>query len=110
MKGFKDVVRMDVSNVFADTNIFFDGLTVDGKEMRVLLDFDTAAEWKGAPGKDEHLNGLYEDDVTAYIPVDDYGKKPKSGKPIVIDGKQYLIRNCLEEAGMYAFTLRRRRQ
>lgn len=109
MKGFKDVVKADISNVFADTNIFFEVMNVDGKDMRVMLDADALKETKFVPGKHEHADGLYAADVMIYIPVDDYGPKPKIGKLMVLGKKQYVITDCVDEAGMYTFTLKRNR-
>lgn len=109
MKGFKDVISADIDRTFANIDEFCDLMMVDGKEMRVLLDSDELRERKGLPAKGEHLEGLYEAHVIAYIPVADYGKMPKIGKLMTIGAKQYIIVDCINEAGIYSFTLRRNR-
>lgn len=109
MKGFKAIISADVNKVFADTEIFFEVANVDGKEMRVMLDSDKLRETRVEAGTRDHLDGLYAAELLVYIPVADYGAKPKIGKPMIINNKQYIITDCTDEAGIYNFSLRRHR-
>lgn len=109
MKGFKSIIAADIDNIFADVNLFFDFMPVDGKQMRVMLDTDSVNETKLQATANNRYNGLYENNITAYIPAVDYGPKPKIGKPMTIDKKQYIILDCFNEMGVYKFTLQRHR-
>lgn len=110
MRGFKDRISADVDKIFADTDIFFEVTNVDGKEMRVMLDSDKLRETRVEAGMRDHIDGLYAAELLAYIPVSDYGAKPRIGKPMVIGTKHYIITDCTDEAGIYTFSLRRHRQ
>ena len=109
MKGFKSIIAADIDNVFANVNEFFEFMTVDGKFMRVMLDTDAVNETKLQATAKNRYDGLYENNLIAYIPAVDYGPKPKIGKPMTIEKKQYIILDCFDEMGVYKFTLQRHR-
>ena len=109
MKGFKAIISTDIDRVFANTEEFFEVMSVDGKDMRVMLDTDSLNETKLQATAKTRYDGLYEANIIAYIPAADYGPKPKIGKPMTIGRKQYIILDCFDEAGVYKFTLQRHR-
>ena len=109
MKGFKAIISADIDRVFANTEEFFEVMSVDGRDMRIMLDTDSLNETKLQATAKTRYDGLYEANIIAYIPAADYGPKPKIGKPMTIGRKQYIILDCFDEAGVYKFTLQRHR-
>ena len=109
MKGFKAIISADIDRVFANTEEFFEVMSVDGRDMRIMLDTDSLNETKLQATAITRYDGLYEANIIAYIPAADYGPKPKIGKPMTIGRKQYIILDCFDESGVYKFTLQRHR-
>ena len=46
MKGFKAIISADIDRVFANTEEFFEVMSVDGRDMRIMLDSDSLNETK----------------------------------------------------------------
>ena len=46
MKGFKAIISADIDRVFANTEEFFEVMSVDGRDMRIMLDTDSLNETK----------------------------------------------------------------
>jgi hypothetical protein len=70
-----------------------------------LLKRGQNSTWSNQP-----TDGIYADKMLVYIPVAEYGPKPSIGSPMLIDGKRrYLIRDCMDEDGLYSFVIERNR-
>ncbi|MDO4495183.1 MAG: hypothetical protein Q4B62_05270 [Clostridiaceae bacterium] len=101
---FKSVIQKDINQTFFNTDEFCDYHTIDGKRMRVL--FDNLELSKRYPNGTKNSDGLYTDEMIIFVPIEDYGARPKIKRRLVLDGKRnYSIENVDEEDGMYIFTL-----
>ena len=115
---FKDCAHNDIFDTFLNTDEHAEVHTVDGKEMKVILEDNRiqihSSHWEGG-AKQNFDTGLYDALVIIYIAVEDYGPKPKSGRLIVLDKgtdrqRTYVIKTCEEEDGFYRMTVDRVRQ
>jgi len=110
---FKQAVAADIENTFFCAQEHADIHTVDGKKMLIVLDenelLERAAHWEGG-AKQSFDQGLYQADKLFYVKVKDYGKRPRIGKPLRLDGGNYFVTECTEEAGVYAISIQRVRQ
>lgn len=104
MSAFKDLIQKDILNVFMNEEEFTEIAVVDGKQMHVQFDKNELNDRK--PSAD-NSDGLYTGLMLVYIPVSEYGPMPKIGKLITIDKKQYQIRDCINEDGIYSMTIER---
>lgn len=100
---FKDMVAADIFGTFIHTDEFADIHLVDGKEMHVIIDTNELLErQQNVP----HADGLYKAHILIYIPVSEYGPKPKIGKQLNLDNrKTYIIVDCINEDGIYSMEL-----
>ena len=115
---FKDCVAADIDAAFFEENEHADRHTVDGKDVLIVLEDDDlrehSAHWE-AGAKQNFDTGLYTAHTILYIRVEDYGPKPKVGKPLVMDAgtdhkRTFDIMKCEEECGVFRMTLQRTRQ
>ena len=110
---FKDAVAADIDTVFFNLFEFAETHKIDGKEMLAIVDenelLDRASHWE-AGAKQSFDSGLYKGDILLYVKKEDYGPKPKVAKRLVLDGRNYQVADCTEEAGVYAITITRIRQ
>lgn len=102
--GFKSVIQNDINQTFFNTDEFCDFHTIDGKKMRVHI--DNLELSKRDPSGTKNSDGLYTDTLMIFVPVKEYGARPKVKKRLVLDGKKnYSIEKVDEEDGMYIFSL-----
>lgn len=115
---FKDCARDDIFDTFLNTDEHAELHTVDGKEMKVVIETDQiqihSSHWEGG-AKQNFDTGLYDAHTIIYVSVEDFGPKPKNGNLIVLDKKTdhqrtYSIQTCEEEDGLYRITAQRVRQ
>lgn len=99
--GFKDQVGMDLSRTFLNDMEFAEVRDIDGKRMHVVVDDYSLVE----RGNAEHTDGLYSAQLLVYIPAAEYGARPKQGKLLTMNGRDYRITKVEEDMGLYTFTL-----
>ncbi len=103
--AFKAQLETDLGNVWFNNDEFSDYHTIDGTRMRVLLD-------KYELGKNDSsttkvpTEGLYKDMLLIFVPISDFGPKPRTGRTLVLDGKKtYRVSDVIEEDGLYRMQL-----
>lgn len=115
---FKDCAAADIDLTFFETDEHADIHNVDGKDVPVVLDTHDlrqhSSHWEEG-AKQNFDTGLYTAHTILFIRVNDYGPKPKVGKPLVMDAgtkqkRTYSIVSCEDEGGVYRMTLERTRQ
>lgn len=103
---FKDYAAADVFGTFINTDEFADLHTVDGKQMHVIVDTNELIERQQRVNSSANTDGIYRAHILIYIPVSEYGAKPKPGKQLNLDGrKTYTIVDCINEDGIYSMEL-----
>ena len=114
----KDCAAADIDAAFFEQDEHADWHTVDGKDALVIVDDqrlkEHSAHWE-AGAKQNFDTGLYKAHTILYIRTEDYGPKPKVGKPLVMDAgtdhkRTFDIMKCEEECGVFRMTLQRTRQ
>lgn len=105
-RTFKDIIRDDISKTFINLNEFAEEKLIDGVPMRVIIDTNELEERQKSTVADRSTDGIYKAAILIYIPVEDYGPKPKPGKLLNIDNrKTYIIKSCINEDGIYSMVL-----
>lgn len=102
---FKDQLAIDIGNVWFNNCEFCDFHTIDGEQMHVLFDnieLIKRNEGKGTGAED----GIYTDENLIFVPVREFGAKPKIGSVLLIDGKKnYRVTDVTAEDGVYSIRL-----
>ena len=99
--SFRDQVSIDISRTFLNILEFAEVREIDGKQMHVIMDDYSLVERDNA----EHTDGLYSAQLLLYVSVAEYGARPKQGKLITMNGRDYRIVKVEEDMGLYTFTL-----
>jgi hypothetical protein len=99
--SFKEQVGKDLSRTFLNDMEFAEVREIDGEPMHVVVDDYSLVE----RGKAEHTDGLYSAQLLIYVPVAEYGARPKQGKLLTMNGRDYRITKIEEDMGLYTFTL-----
>lgn len=115
---FKDCAAKEIVSTFFNENEFAEWHNVDGTDALIVLeDVDVrehAAHWE-AGAKQNFDTGLYDAYRILYISVEDFGEMPQSGEMVTIDEgtqdeRQFTIKSCENESGVYRMILERVRQ
>lgn len=102
---FKEMIRGDISDVFLDPDEFGEEHTVNGKPG-VCIVFDDFELLNREKFRDE-----VRDDGTSlkrsvfYVKASDFGRLPRTGTQVTIDGRKYRVENAVNEQGMYSITV-----
>lgn len=113
MSDFKKLLAEDIDAVFLDDDIFAEEHTINGQKMKAVISNDTMKEsgghWEGGV-RQSFGTQIYTTSKKLYVKAGDFGKKPKIGNPIQVDGADLTIQNFDEQKGLYVITIDRRRQ
>ena len=113
MSDFKKLLEVDIDAVFLDDDIFADEHIINGQKMKAVISNDTLKEsgghWEGG-ARQSFGTQIYTTSKKLYVKAGDFGKKPKIGNPIQVDGADLTIQNFDEQQGLYVITIDRRRQ
>lgn len=102
---FKELVAADIHNTFLNSEEFADKHTVNGKKMDVIIDENELLERDKAKLLGAPLDGKYKARRLIYVSKTDFGPRPALETMLALDGKQYRVKGCTEEAGMLAIQL-----
>lgn len=78
--------------------------TVEGREIKVVLDDDKLVERQGGAEL-----GVAEADLLLFAKASDLPTKKAPGSAINIDGREYIVNDWREDMGMAMVTLRQNR-
>lgn len=107
MKSFKEQIASDNRIVFMNVEEFSDMHIINGKEMPVQID---SYEQINREKRYQFKHGLYADgvylgEVLIYVNAKDFGPLPSINRTLMLDGKQYLVMDAIDEDGIYSITL-----
>lgn len=101
---FKDIIAQDVHTVFLNTDEFAGEHRINGKFMPVQVDENELLE-RDKSGAGAHSDGLYKSRRLIYVAKSDFGSRPAVGALLNLDGKQYRVVDCRDEAGVLSIEL-----
>ena len=103
MATFKDIVRNDAENVFLNKDEFAEEHMVDGKSMTIIIDNNEHLE------REKRYKALEEEisqkQVLFYVSAAEFGRLPKLGRLMELDGKKYKVTDAIREGAIYSITL-----
>ena len=86
--SFKDLIKKDVQKIFMNPDEFSEIHNINDKDM-----------------PNQNSSGIYVNQKLVYVSAQDYGKLPKQGSRIVMDGYLYMVADAIDEGGVYTLTL-----
>ena len=98
--SFKDMVSRDRMAVFLDLDTFGERLTVEGKEIVVVMDTDTLKEKQG--GQDL---AVAESSTLFFARVEDLPKRRAQGASLNVNGRECVIDEWTETMGIATIVL-----
>ena len=101
--SLKDVIADDIDSVFFNTGEFAETVVIDGREIPIIRDADTLS------GKSEvYALGLMEGEELIFAKEKDFSSRPQPGDQLTMDGKQWYIRHCVSNMGIYELRIARK--
>lgn len=99
--SFKDQAAQDIHRTFLNDLEFAEVRQIDGRAMHVVVDDYSLTERT----QGEHTDGIYTAQLLVFVSAAEYGARPKQGKLLTMNGRDYRIVKVEEDAGLYTFTL-----
>lgn len=98
--NLRDQILIDNQRTFLNTNEFADTYTIDGEEVKAVLDSATDSKHPLA-----YAEGVSLVADTLYVNVMELGYTPKKGQWMVINGTGYTVIRVSSDKGMLAIYL-----
>lgn len=100
---FKDIIKHDVERTFLNEDEFAEKHIVDGKEMTIIIDNNELLEREK---KEKQIdNGIFKKQVLFYVSACEFGRLPRIGRLLELDGKKYIVTDAIREGAMYSILL-----
>lgn len=100
---FKEAVREDAGTVFMNTDEFAATHTVNGKSIPVIVDNNEMIERSKKMKSD--MDGVNVKTTLIYAKARDFGALPPMGYAVRLDNKAYLVKEAINEDGVYSILL-----
>ena len=101
---FKKMVEDDVHNVFLNIEEFSDIHTINGEEIPGQV--DSYEQIEREKRYKDHMDGLYMNKQLLYVSKSDFGKIPKEGSILNLDGNpRFRVIEAVEEDRVYVITI-----
>lgn len=106
MSAFKDLVAGDLDAVwFSELEEFWTTHTVNGKEMRVIVDNDELIRRSAKRVYTASDSGLYAGHKLVMVRSSEYGNRPAIGNRIIFDNRRYKVVDADSQAGLLILEL-----
>lgn len=107
MKSFKEQIASDNRIVFMNIDEFSDLHEINGKQIPAQVD---SIEQINREKRYQFKHGLYADGVylgetMVFVNAKDFGPLPSVNRTLMLDGKQYLVMDAIDEDGIYSISL-----
>ncbi|MCM1245919.1 MAG: hypothetical protein NC293_09795 [Roseburia sp.] len=103
---FKEMVRKDISDIFLNPDEFGDLHTVNGKKDVSIIFDDVEFLNREKFRKEVKDDGTSLSSSLFYVKASDFGRLPKVGQRVTIDGLDFQVEKAANEQGMYSITIR----
>lgn len=102
---FKEQVEADVVDVFLNTEEFARDHIVNGKKITCMVDDNEMLDRQKGKDNKDYRDGTYVKQVMLYVGAVFFGAKPGIGRALKLDGRNYMVKEVVDEGGVYAITL-----
>ena len=106
MSAFRDQVASDLGSVwFSDLEEFWENHSINGIDMRVVVDNDELIRRSAKRVYTVSDSGLYAGHRLIMVRASEYGAKPAIGNQILFDNRRYKVVDVDAQAGLYVLEL-----
>lgn len=106
MSAFKQQVAADLGQVwFSDLEEFWETHTINGTEMRVVVDTDELIRRSAKRVYTASDSGLYAGHKLIMVQASEFGAQPAIGNYIVFDARRYRVVDVDSQSGLYVIEL-----
>lgn len=102
MQSFKKLVQQD-KNIFLNLKEFGEPHQIDGIEMTVLIDKLELIEREKKERTYE--DGIYQENILIYVFQEEFGELPCVDDIVTVDRKKYLVKDAVNEDGIFSISL-----
>lgn len=102
-QSFKELLRQDIKQVFLNPAEFGEEHLINGKKMLAVIDDVELTEREKR--MQNHMDGMYKKQTLIFVGALDFGPLPGLGKPLIIDGRTFLVADAISEGGVYSLHL-----
>lgn len=102
---FKEQLAADVKTVFLSPLEFAATMHIDDQEMIAVLDDNELVERKAAISSDKAWDGVFKAEKLLYVSASDFGERPRIGRLLNVEGRDYQVYHVTDEGGIYAIYL-----
>ncbi|MEG1592804.1 MAG: hypothetical protein RR350_00255 [Oscillibacter sp.] len=103
--SFKDCIAADVSRAFLNPLEFAEAHSVNGKKMTVQVDENELLERDKSKLLGTTQGGTYKTRRLIYVAKAEFGPRPAASAALSLDGRDFRVADCTEEAGILAIEL-----
>lgn len=103
---FKEMMRQDIDHVFLNPDEFGEKHTVNGREGISIIFDDIEVLNREKFRKEVKDDGTSLSQSMFYVKASDFGRLPKTGQQITIDGLNFRVEKAVNEQGIYSITIR----
>lgn len=103
---FKEMMRQDIDRVFLNPDEFGEKYTVNGREGVSIIFDDIEVLNREKFRKEVKDDGTSLSQSMFYVKASDFGRLPKTGQQITIDGLRFRVEKAVNEQGIYSITIR----
>lgn len=100
MSNFKNAVEKDVKAVFINPDEFADYHSLNGNQVRCIVDTDVTDAYKGG-----NIDGVFVNTLTIFVATEDIEPRPVEGELLELDEKTYFVRKVGFEDGIYSIVV-----
>lgn len=101
----KEQMAADIAAIFLNEDEFADTHTINDRQMLAIVDHELARQRSAR--QSERYDGIYAAEIVVFTKAVNFEKMPVYGQKIKLDGKLYLVSECVNEGGMLEITLMR---
>jgi len=101
---FKDIVKNDVAKVFLNEDEHAEKHLVDGREMTLIIDNNEMLEREKRYYKALE-EGISVKQMLFFVSAEEFGRLPRIGRILKVDGRPYKITDAIREGAMYSISL-----
>lgn len=103
---FKEMMRQDIDRVFLNPDEFGEKHTVNGREGVSIIFDDIELLNREKFRKEVKDDGTSLSQSMFFVKASDFGRLPKTGQQITIDGLNFRVEKAVNEQGIYSITIR----
>lgn len=106
MSIFKDLIASDLDSVwYSNLEEFWDIHTVNGQNMRIVVDNDELIRRSAKRVYSSGDSGIYAGHKLIMVRAAEYGPKPAVGNQLLFDNRRYKVVDVDSQAGLYVIDL-----